>query len=111
MIRDTLTKVPIWAWFIIAMVFYTYAEYLSKSWGYKPTLPLASVIVVLYVAEAVCWLSIVLHRNEIARMSSVWQVSTTVLSILVGAVLLGEKMTPTQWVGVALGAVGLYLLS
>jgi len=107
----TLQRIPIWAWFVVAMVGYTISEYLSKYWGYKPTVFLATVIIGLYSAEAFCWLAIVLHRNEITRMSMLWQVSTTLLSIFVGVVLLGEKLTLAQWIGVAFGAVGLYLLA
>jgi len=109
--HELIIKIPMWVWFGIASIFYTTAEYLSKSWGYKPSLFLAFSIISCYATGSACWLAIVLQKNEIARMSMVWQIVTTILSLFVGIILLSEKLNNTQYAGVVLGLVGLYLLT
>jgi len=111
MIRELALRLSVWIWFAIAMVFYSSGEYLSKHWGYKPSLLLGVSIPALYSVGTLCWLAIVLHKNEIARMSMIWQIVTTVMSVVVGVVLLREKLTTNQWVGAAIALVGLYFLA
>ncbi len=110
MIKDFAMRLPLWGWFSVAMVFYGCAEYLSKLWGYKPIMPLGILIVSCYATGSVCWLMIVLHKNEIARMGCIWQLVATALSVFVGLVLFGEKLNISQGIGAVLSFIGLYLL-
>ena len=111
MLREIATKIPIYIYFFIAMFGYSGGEYFSKSWGYKPSFVLALTILSCYAVGSICWLGIVLHKNEIARMGCIWQVLTTILTMFIGAVLLKEHLTSTQWIGAGFGLIGLLLIT
>lgn len=100
-----------WGWLGIAMVFYVVAEYFSKQWGYKPSIQLALPVILGYMIGTICWLAILMYRNEIARMGLVWTTVMTILSLFVGIVIFREKMSLSQGIGAGLGVVGLYLMS
>lgn len=93
------------------MVFYSSGEILSKYWGLEPKLYLGISVIISYSIGTICWLGIMIQKNELALMSCVWAVLTTIISVGVGILAFHEKLTTIQWFGVIVSAIGLILLS
>lgn len=107
---SSLKAIPAIGWILIATVFYAGGEFTSKLFGNKPGLGIAAIAVLSYAIGAACWLPALLHRNELARMSMLWGVIATPLTIILGTVVFREKLTATQWIGIGLAMAALWLL-
>jgi multidrug transporter EmrE-like cation transporter len=110
MILDKLRVIPALGWILIATFFYAGGEFGSKLWGYRPSLWMTAAVVGSYAIGALCWLPALLHKNELARMSMLWAVIATPLTIILGTVVFREKLTGTQWIGIGLAMAALWLL-
>jgi len=102
--------IPALGWLLMSAMFFSGGEYLSKLWGYKPGWGLTAAVVASYVAGVLLWLPALLHKNDLARMGTLWYLLTTPTTILLGVVVFKEKLTPMQWVGIGVAMVALWLL-
>lgn len=92
-------------------VFYCIGEILSKYWGTKPALWLGIIVLLSYLTGSFCWLGIMVQKNQLALMSLIWQVLTTIISVAVGILYFHEKLTTSQWAGAVLAILGFILLT
>ncbi len=106
-----LTLVPAFAWLFCSAVFYGIGEYFSKKWGIAPSLLLTMCVVMAYAACALCWLPVLLHKNSIALMGSMWLLFAMISTITVGVIIFHETLSSYQIVGVILAVAALVLLS
>lgn len=98
-------------WIILSALFFAMGEYLSKQWGIRPTVWLATLIVSVYALSSLLWLPSLLYKNEIAFMGRLWLLLATVASLIVGLAIYQERLTLSQWIGVGLGVIALGFLS
>lgn len=105
-----LRAVPLWAWLLIALVFYAASEYWSKLWSINGSTWTAVLVFVGYSVTTVCWLGIMAHRSQLLLMSVSWQVVGAILAAFVGVGLFAEKLSVLQWVGVAVGMLSTVLM-
>lgn len=102
--------IPALGWLLMSALFFSGGEYLSKLWGYKPGWGLTAAVVASYAVGTLLWLPALLHKNDLARMGTLWYLLTTPTTILLGVLVFKEKLTPTQWAGIAVAMVALWLL-
>ena len=93
------------------MVLYVIGEYFSKKWGQTQSFSNASVALASYTVSSTCWLGIMSHRNQLTRMSTIWEVVCVVGAFFVGVVWFGETLTVLQWIGLGLAAIAVVLLA
>src|SRR5258706_1582762 len=105
-----LMAVPAWAWLFISASGFTLGEYISKKWAQQPSARGAAVVVLTYAISTLAWLPVLLHKNQIALMGTLWLLLATVATIGVGLFVFGEQLTALQWVGVGLALVALAFL-
>ena len=108
---ENLKVVPALGWLLMSAAFFAGGEFLSKKWGQNPSWFLTALVVVSYAAGTLLWLPALLHKNELARMGTLWYLLTTPLTIFLGVVVFHEKLTGGQWAGMALALAALWLLS
>lgn len=75
-----------------------------------PSLPFTFGVVAIYSLSTFTWLPVLLHKNQIALMGTLWLVLATVATVGIGTLVFGETLSAMQWVGVALTLVALILL-
>ena len=97
--------------FSIAMIFYSCGEILSKYWGEKQSIILAISINIFYSLGVICWLYIMAKKNQLALMSSIWQILTTIATLFIGLIIFHEKLTNLQYAGVGLMILGIIALA
>ena len=107
---EKLKVIPALGWLLMSALFFSGGEYLSKLWGYKPGWGLTTAVVCSYAVGTLLWLPALLHKNDLARMGTLWYLLTTPTTILLGVLVFREKLTPTQWVGIGVAMVALWLL-
>lgn len=108
---ERLKVIPALGWLLISAAFFSGGEFLSKKWGQNPGLGLTVAIMIVYMLGSLAWLPALLHKNELARMGTLWYLMTTPMTVLLGVVVFHEKLTGGQWIGVALALVALWFLA
>jgi len=108
---DILRAVPASVWLIASALFYAWGEYISKLWGYHPSWGLTFAAFAIYGIGTFLWLPVLLHRNEIAVMGTMFLILALVATIAVGFLVFREAVEPRQIVGLVLAFVALVLLS
>lgn len=111
MTLQSLKIVPALGWLLTSAMAFSVGEYLSKRWGQSPNAGMALAVVATYAVGSLLWLPALLHKNELARMGTLWYLLTTPMTVLLGVVVFGEKLDAQQWVGIALALVALWLLA
>lgn len=107
---DTLKLIPALGWLIFSALCFAAGEYTSKLWGYKPSVTLTLAVLFAYSIGVLAWLPALLHKNDLARMGTLWYLLSTPSTILIGVLLFKEKLSPSQWLGMALACLALWLL-
>jgi len=108
---DRLKVIPALGWLLMSAFAFSGGEFLSKKWGQNPGWLLTVAVVTAYAVGSCLWLPALLHKNELARMGTLWYLLTTPMTVFLGVVIFHEKMTNGQWAGIALALVALWLLS
>lgn len=108
---ERLKVIPAIGWLIISALCFSGGEFLSKKWGQNPGLGLTVAVLIAYMLGSLTWLPALLHKNELARMGTLWYLLTTPMTVLLGVVIFHEKLTDGQWAGIALAALALFLLA
>ena len=105
-----MTRLPLWFYWLGAMLLYGAGEALSKRWasGQPGAVGLASLA--CYTISTTCWLGIMAHTNQLARMSTIWELTCMLMAALLGVVVYGERLTPGQWLGFLLALAAGWLL-
>lgn len=106
----SLTTIPAIIWFLLSAIFFAAGEYLSKTWGNKPGVGLAFIVVAVYAMETLAWLPALLHKNQIAIMGTAWLVMALIATVSVGVFVFHEKITIFQWLGMVLALAALILI-
>lgn len=110
MTLTSLKVVPALGWLLLSALFFSGGEYFSKLWGYKPGWGLTAAVVSAYAMGTLLWLPALLHKNDLARMGTLWYLLTTPMTVLLGVLVFKEKLTGQQWAGIAIAMVVLWLL-
>ena len=96
---------------LFGMAAYAVGEYLSKRYAMQPTWALYWSCILAYIFTTIAWLPLILRTNTLAVTSTIWNIGYFIVSIALGVLMFGEKMSPTQIVGLVLAAVAVVLLS
>lgn len=104
-----LLIIPIPVWLFFSAGFFTIGEYLSKRWALHPSPGSAAITVVAYALGSLAWLPVILQKNQLAVMGTIWLLLALVSTVGVGTLIFHERLTTAQWLGVilAFGALGL----
>jgi EamA domain-containing membrane protein RarD len=95
---------------LASAAFASWGDYLGKRWvdvgGWK------LLVLAILAYEPVCplWLIALKRRPHLGQMATIWCIVTALVAVVMGIVLFDEKLTRTQWAGVALGLASLPLL-
>ncbi len=95
---------------ILSGLFQGGGEYVSKLWGFNPSTKLAVFAVGLYAISSAVWLPALLYRNQLSTIGIAWDVIAISSTLLLGLFVFHETLSPTQWLGLFLGIVAVYLL-
>ncbi|OGS36581.1 MAG: hypothetical protein A2293_00845 [Elusimicrobia bacterium RIFOXYB2_FULL_49_7] len=95
----------------LSLVFFTLGEAASKMWANHPGFRWGAAVVAAYIIGSCLWLPAILSKNHLTSLGTLWNVGAMVGTILVGAVLFRETVSPIQWIGVGLAIVACVLLS
>ena len=96
---------------LLGMIAYAVGEYLSKRYAMQPTWALYCSSIIAYVFTTIAWLPLILRTNTLAVTSTIWNIGYFIVSIALGILVFGEKMSPTQIVGLVLAAIAVAMLS
>ena len=96
---------------LLGMLAYAAGEYLSKRYAMQPTWKLYVFSIIAYVFTTFAWMPLILRTNTLAVTSTVWNIGYFIVSIALGILVFGEKMSPTQIAGLVFAAVAVVLLS
>lgn len=106
----SMAKVPLWLYWIGALVLYAIGEAVSKKWATDQSFRNGACAFVVYALSTTSWLGIMAHTNKLTLMSTLWEVGCILLAAVIGVLFYGERMTPTQWIGFVLAIVAGMLL-
>jgi multidrug transporter EmrE-like cation transporter len=108
---QALLYVPAWAWLLASASFVGAGDYLAKKFGTHPSFIAAAVTLGTYSMGTMCFLPVLLHKNELARMGMIWYILSMLATVVIGICVFHEILTVRQWTGLVLAGTGLVLLS
>lgn len=108
---NTVLAVPAPAWLVLSALFFAGGEYLSKIWASNPSITGIIWVVACYAFGTIAWLPALLHKNELAVMGTAWLLLATMATVIIGLFVFGESLNQSQWIGIGLSGVALFLLS
>jgi multidrug transporter EmrE-like cation transporter len=95
---------------LLSGVFQAGGEYFSKIWGLSPHWHAGIIAVVLYAISSAIWLPALLYRDQLSTIGIAWDVIAISATLFLGIIVFHETLTPTQWLGVVLAIIALWLL-
>jgi len=105
-----MTLIPVWIWWTVALVLYAVGEWIAKRWSEDQLIHLGMLSLLAYTVSSTCWLGIMAHSKKLTLMSTLWEIGSLLLAAVVGVLLFGETLTPTQWIGFFLAIIAGILL-
>jgi drug/metabolite transporter (DMT)-like permease len=99
----------VWIFFIGLLILEAIADIYAKKFGINP-IPLFFIIsLALYAAANASWLMSMRAGMTLSKGVVLFAVIQSMLGIVIGTYM-GEKLSPTQWVGVGLGITAILLI-
>jgi len=86
-------------------------QYLSKVYTNTKNIYLLPVVVIVYMSATISWLGMMKYNNQLALMTTIWGVGTTLVGVCLGIFVFKETLTITQWIGIGLALISTYLLT
>lgn len=106
-----LLHISAFIWLFISVMFFGLGEYLSKKWGFHPSISMTVFVVIAYACSTLTWLPILLHKNSITIMGSMWLLLATLFMVFVGMVIFKESVNAYQIFGIILAIIAMLLLN
>jgi multidrug transporter EmrE-like cation transporter len=104
-------NLTVWILLLVASLFYTTAEYLSKVWTTRPSLWFGVLITLIYAVPVWFWLPALKRYNSLSILGAIWVAVYVVISVLLGWLVFGEAISTRHWVGIGLALVSIIILS
>ena len=98
-------------WILISSVFFALGEFLSKKFALNPSLPYVFLVVMTYAVGTLTWLPAILQKNQLSIVGTIWSVISLMSTVLIGAVIFGEKINATGIAGIFVAIIAIILLS
>ena len=98
-------------WLIFSLISYSFGEAFSKMFANNHNLWMAFAALLCYTVNAAFWLPALCQMNQLAVLGSIWAVSYTILSVLIGIFFFSEVLTICQTIGIVLGLMAIILLT
>lgn len=98
-------------WLSLSAVFFAIGEYWSKKFANEQRASYIGVILAAYLLTSIFWLPALVQKNHLAVVGTVWSVITLMVTILMGVVVFGERLSGPQWLGVGLATMSIVLLN
>ncbi len=111
MIQTIAPLLPVWGWLLLSIFFYAIGEFISKTWANSPSHGEMWVVIAASAFSALLWLPALFTKNHLAIVGTSWIILATAVTILLGVVFFGEKLTLIQWFGVTLAFISLLILT
>jgi multidrug transporter EmrE-like cation transporter len=112
MLKETLTLVPKWVYFLLLLVFFELlADILAKQFALSGKYTFAVLSIVGFIAANTAWLISLRSGAELGRGAVLFSVLSAIGAVIVAILLYHEKVTPYQYIGLLLGIAAIVLLS
>jgi multidrug transporter EmrE-like cation transporter len=96
---------------IVAMIFYTVAEYYSKRYATDGTSWFMFLSIIFYMITVFLWFPTLSNKNELCVVSLIWTMLYAIIGSFLGLIVFKEVLTPIQMLGVGLAFVSIFLLT
>ena len=98
-------------WLIFSALFFAFAEFLSKKFALTPKFSLAALVIVVDMCSTALWLPAMLQKNSLSITGTMWSILSLVLTVLIGILIFGEKLSTLNTIGIVVAFVAIILLS
>ncbi len=105
------TAIPAWIWLVISGLFFAAGEFLSKKFALNPGWGIFAFIILVDIASITAWLPAIFQKNQLSTTGVVWSIVSLILTVSIGILMFGEKLTMIKVLGLFLGAIAVVLLS
>ena len=98
-------------WLIASSLFFATGEFLSKKFALSQNLVLVIMIIVAYSISVLLWLPAILQKNQLSIVGVMWPVLSLLITILIGTIIFGEKLSLFGVLGITFAIISTILLS
>lgn len=98
-------------WLLLSALFFAAGEFLSKKFALGPKFSIVMLIVIVDVLSILAWLPAILQKNSLSIVGTIWSVLSLTVTVFVGIILFGEKLSLTGALGIFAALVAIVLLS
>ena len=103
--------IPAWLWLVVSTIFFALGEFFSKKFALNPGWTLFGYIIIIDIISISTWLPAIFEKNHLSTTGAIWSILSLVMTVLIGILLFGEKLTLIQSIGIFLGIISVTLLS
>lgn len=103
--------IPAVIWLSVSVFIHAFGEYFSKLWANDPGFTYALLATLAYALSGLFWFPILLHKNHISTMGTLWLLMATAATIIIGVFVFQEQLTFWDSVGIGLAILALVVLS
>jgi EamA domain-containing membrane protein RarD len=109
--QEFIKSIPVPVFVIAYSLMYTLGEVFSKLWANTGNIHNFLAAFSTYCVGTFIWLMLILNTNELGRMGYLIIAQGTLVTFLLSFFIFSERMSTAQYVGVALAAISVWLLS
>jgi multidrug transporter EmrE-like cation transporter len=106
-----LSAVPALLWLCLSGLLFAGGEYFSKRYILAPHWSILFLLLLLYCVGALAWLPALQRGKDLSVVGTLWSVIGLCLTVLIGVLIFGERLTLLRGVGIGLSVLAIVLLS
>lgn len=105
----TLPKIPAIVWLLGSVAAFALGEMLSKKVVTAPSVPLFLWMMLAYALGVLLWLPALSLRGNLITTGILWSMVSMFVTVGIGVLYYGEKMTAKNAIGVLLALLAIYM--
>lgn len=98
-------------WLILSAIFFAAGEFFSKKFALSPKFTLVLLVLSAYILGTLAWLPAILQKNSLIIAGAIWSVMSLLATILIGALIFGERISLIGVFGIFAALVAIILLA
>ena len=104
-------SVPYIVWLLFSTTAFAFGEFFSKKFALSQSWVIFFTLMGCYMLSTLLWLPAIVEDNQLSIVGSIWSVLSLVVTVLIGTLIFHEHLNLLAIIGIALGAISVFLLS
>jgi multidrug transporter EmrE-like cation transporter len=98
-------------WLLASSLFLAAGDFMSKKLAMNPKISYFILVMIFYPLCSLFWIPAIMQKNQLSIVGMIWTVLSIAITLFIGLLIFGEKLSLVGVIGVFFALIAVVLLS